>query len=190
MKKSFLLTLCLLSVLISCGRREGTESEEKVQEDNVPQETDGFYEAKIIPVNTSIAGSTVGDFRFRILGDEIRVRGDIANSPLTLHRQLIHQGNNCPGPGADEDLDGIVSYDESIRITGGVLVPLQNSMPGSLGNYIYFATYSLTSVLTKLPPDEHLNLAGRTILIYGVNGNSTLPVACGTIERGESLQVQ
>lgn len=181
--KEWILTLCLLSILISCGRREGEAGEPQKQVDDSPQEMDGMYQAKIIPVNTMTAGSTVGDFRIRILGDEVRVRGDIANSPGVTHQQKIHRGNNCPGPGADEDLDGIVSYDESVRVTGGILVNISNATPGSLGNYLYFAIYSLTSILTKLPADEDLNLSGRTIMIYGNNGNSSLPVACGTIER-------
>lgn len=175
--------MCLLTILVACGRRAEENSEPQRQERETPQETEGMYQAKIIPVNIVSAGSTVGVFRIRIMGDEVRVRGDINNSTVVSHQQKIHRGQNCPGPGADDNLDGVVSYDESLKITGGVLFPLTSATPDHWGNYLYSARFSLTDILTKLPPDEDLNMSGRVIMIYGGNGSLNFPIACGVLER-------
>lgn len=183
MKDHFLLTLCLLTALLSCGRQEGTVGDSQKQVDDSPQELDGMYEAQIIPVNTNVAGSTVGEFRIRIAGNELRMRGEIANSPPVPHRQHVHTGSNCPGPGADEDLDGTISYEESRKVTGELFFPMKDALPGAHGNYTSFIVGPLTDVMRQIPTNEELTLSGRTIMIYGAAGNPTLPVACGTIER-------
>lgn len=208
MKKSILLTTCLLTFLLSCGSDNDDNEEEQDRQEEVNQETEGFYETSLVPLNTGLAGSTVGSFRMRILGDEVRVLGEVQNSPRVFHRQFIHTGSTCPGPGADTNLDGVLSFNESLQITGQALIPLDRNLstqsagsifpvPGALGNYIYTANTSLVRMLadlhtedpnpsdfmTKLSPDEELNLAGRTIVIYGTRGDSNLPVACGTIVR-------
>jgi len=207
MKWPFLVTMCLLSFLLSCGS-DNDDNEDEEREEEVNRETEGFYETKLIPLNTGLAGSTLGNFRIRIFGDEVRVRGEVQNSPRVFHRQFIHTGPDCPGPGADSNLDGILSFDESLRITGQALIPLDRNLstqssgyifpvPGPLGNYTYSETTSLvrmvadlhaddpdpTDFITKLSPEEDLNLAGRTIVIYGIRGNSSLPIACGTLVR-------
>ncbi len=200
--------MCLLTVLLACGSDDDSKEDAEREEEDVNQETQGFYEASLVPLNTGVAGSTVGTFKIRILGDEVRVRGEVENSPRVFHRQFIHTGRNCPGPGADTDIDGNLSFDESLRITGPALIPLDRNLstqkagyifpvPGALGDYTYFEITSLVRMLadlhsedpdpsdfiTKLESDEGLNLSGRTIMIYGVRGNSNLPIACGTIAR-------
>jgi hypothetical protein len=206
-KKKFLLTMCLLTFLVACGSDDDSKDDIQEEED-VNQETQGLYEASLVPLNTGVAGSTVGSFQIRILGDEVRVRGEVENSPPVFHRQFIHTGANCPGPGADTNIDGNLDFNESENITGPALVPLDRNLstqkagyifpvPGALGAYTYFETTSLvrmmadlhsedpdpSDTLTKLDPDQGLNLSGRTIVIYGVRGNSNFPIACGTIAR-------
>lgn len=200
--------MCLLTLLVACGSDNDDNSDDVENEEEVNQETQGFYEASLVPLNTGLAGSTVGNFKIRILGDEVRVRGEVHNSPGVFHRQFIHTGANCPGPGADTNIDGNLDYNESARITGAALIPLDRNLstqkagyifpiPGGLGAYTYFEKTSLVRMmadlhsedpdpndaLTKLDPDEGLNLSGRSIVIYGVRGNSNLPIACGTIAR-------
>ncbi len=210
MKTSLLVTLCSLCFVLSCGKDTmGDEFQEK-QEVQGNQETDGYYETTLIPLNTQVAGSPTGYFRFRIAGDSVTVSGDVQNTPATFHRQYIHTGSNCPGPGADNDLDGNISFDESLFITGGALLPLDsdlssqsrgNSFPiaGALGNYTYTASTSLGRMLAdlesedpkpddflvKLESDENLNLSGRTLVIYGIRSDNSFPIACGTILRSE-----
>ncbi len=208
MKKPILLTLCLLTGLTGCGSDKESIDEVEEREEERNQETQGQYESFLVPVNTEVNGSTVGFFRIRILGDEVKVRGEVENSPPVYHRQFIHTGPNCPGPGADSDLDGVISFSESMRITGPVLIPLDQNLsgqtagfifpvPGAMGAYTYMETTSLLRMsadlrtddpdpldyLVKLSADENLNLPGRTIVIYGIAGDSSLPIACGSIQR-------
>ncbi|MFL5784556.1 MAG: hypothetical protein ACJ76H_08115, partial [Bacteriovoracaceae bacterium] len=135
-------------------------------------------------------------------------QGNVQNSPSGFHRQFIHTGGNCPGPGADINIDGVIGFDESVNITGPALIPLDQNLstqtagfvfpvPNSMGNYSYLEFTSLVRMLAdlhsadpdpndslvKLAPDEGLNLAGRTIVIYGAHGQSDLPIACGTLVR-------
>ncbi|MES2525960.1 MAG: hypothetical protein V4598_02695 [Bdellovibrionota bacterium] len=208
MKKPVLLTTCLLSILLGCGSDKDEFEEEKAREEEINQETQGSYETFLVPVNTETAGSTVGSFMIRIQGDEVRVRGEVENSPNTFHKQFLHTGSACPGPGADTDLDGVVSFEESLQITGPALIPLDQNLSSqtagyvfpvarAMGAYTYFEITSLTlmmndlhredsvptDALVKLSPEEDLSLVGKTIVIYGVPGNSSVPVACGTIRR-------
>jgi hypothetical protein len=208
MKRPFFLTLCLLTVLISCGGDKDSDDEEAQQEEDTTQETEGSYRADLVPLNTSVAGSTVGSFKIRIFGDEFRVRADVENSPNTFHPQFIHTGHNCPGPGADTNIDGVVSFNESIAITGDAIIPLDNNLStqkaggiypvaGAMGGYTYFEITSLVKMLsdlrladpdpndalTKLGADEPLNLVGKTIVVYGIPGNKNMPIACGKIVR-------
>lgn len=201
--------MCLLTLLVGCGSdNDDNADDDRENEKDINQETQGFYEANLVPLNTGIAGSTVGNFKIRILGDEVRVRGEVQNSPGVFHRQFIHTGANCPGPGADTNIDGNLDYNESVRITGAAFIPLDRNLstqkagpifpiPGVLGAYTYFEKTSLVRMmadlhsedpdpndaLTKLAPDEGPNLSGRTIVIYGVRSNSSLPIACGTMAR-------
>lgn len=208
MKKTILLTFSLLTFLIGCGSDKDKFDEEKERQEETNQEHQGFYETMLVPINTGLAGSSMGNFRIRILGDEVKVRGEMENTPRVFHRQFIHTGPNCPGPGADTNLDGNLSLDESLRITGPSLIPLDQNLStqkagytfpvaGAMGAYTYFETTSLlrmsadlrsedpdpSDYLTKLSPNENLNLAGRTIVVYGSVGNSSLPIACGSLRR-------
>lgn len=198
--------MCLLTFLVACGSDDDSQDEERQEETN--QETEGYYETGLVPLNTGVAGSTAGTFNIRIRGDEVRVRGNVQNSPRVFHRQFIHEGSSCPGPGADTNRDGVLDFNESLRITGDALIPLDQNLstqragyifpvPRAYGNYSYFETTSLVrmmadlraddpnpeDILTKLSPGEDLNLPSRTIVLYGVKGNSNLPIACGTIVR-------
>ncbi len=208
MKNPILLATYLFFFLIGCGSDKEEFEDANVREEEVNPETQGSYETLLIPINTEIAGSTVGRFSIRILDDEVRVRGEVENSPGTFHQQFIHTGPDCPGPGADTDLDGVISFQESIQITGPALIPLDQNLSsqkagyvfpvaGAMGAYTYFEMTSLlfmmrdlhagdpdpSDALVKLSPDENLKVVGRTIVIYGTKGNSSLPVACGTISR-------
>ncbi len=193
MKNPVLLTIFLLITLISCGSDKDEFEEEKAREEEINQETQGTYETYLIPVNTETAGSTVGYFMIRILDDEVRVRGEVENSPRTFHKQFLHLGSDCPGPDADTDLDGVVSLEESVQITGPALIPLDDNLSSqragnrfpvadSMGAYTYFEITSLRLMMNDLQREE-LSLVGKTIVIYGIGGNSSLPVACGTIRR-------
>jgi hypothetical protein len=207
MKKHLLVPVCLLSLLVSCGNTSDP-NDDKEREEDTNQETQGYYESQLVPLNTGVAGSTVGTFHIRILGDEVKVTGSVQNSPHVFHRQFIHAGGDCPGPGADSNRDGNLDFNESLRITGDALIPLDRNLstqtagyvfpvPGSSGNYSYSETTSLVRMmadlhaddpdpedfLSKLSPDDELNLTGRTIVLYGVHGNASFPIACGKIVR-------
>lgn len=166
-----------------------TEFEQQnIRGDETDQAVEGLYIARLVPINLSVAGSTVGEFKIRIQGNEVRVRGEVENSPQVFHRQFIHAGRDCPGPGADTDIDGIISGKESKAITGEPLVALDPfPVPVALGAYTYFESSSLNKMLSDINmSDSDLRLSGRTIVIYGSQGMSTVPIACGTFFRSDS----
>lgn len=181
----FILTLCLLSILLSCGKKMAETESSNIREDETDHDIEGMYVAKLTPLNMSVTGSTVGEFKVRILGDEVRVRGEVENSPPVPHRQYIHNGPDCPGPGADADLDGIISERESMAITGRRIMSLDPfPVPGALGAYTYFESSSLIRMMSSMDmSDKELKLSRRTIVIYGAQGDSSLPIACGTFVR-------
>src|SRR6476620_6139656 len=113
MKTKWPVTVCLLSLLVSCGNTGDPKDDKQKEEDN-NQDTQGYYEAQLVPLNSGIAGNTTGLFRIKIFGDEVKVMAGIQNSPGGFHRQYIHAGNSCPGPGADRNRDGILDFDESL----------------------------------------------------------------------------
>ena len=63
MKKPFLLTLCFITFVLSCVQEKEEFDKEEVREGEINQEIEGSYETFLVPVNTEIAGSTVGNFR-------------------------------------------------------------------------------------------------------------------------------
>lgn len=191
------LTILILIFTLSCGKDFGDEGKFERAQQETDQETEGTYEAGLIPVNEARAGSTVGRFYVSIQGDEVSVRGDVENAGQSSHRQYIHSGRECPGPLADRNRDGEISSSESFPHTKGALISLGSSVPSSSRNYSTRRSWSLTRLLadlhsadpdpeafmTKLSPGEELNLAGRAVMIYRVEGNGILPVACGIFIR-------
>ncbi|MCB7480656.1 hypothetical protein [Christiangramia sediminis] len=103
------------------------------------------------------------------------------------HLQHIHGFDTgdatCPPDEADTNDDGIISLTEGIPFYGGVQLALDNvggdfPTPSGSGTYLYNRTFTLDATqkaaLTTL--DE------KVIVVHGVPGDPTRPVACGELE--------
>lgn len=234
---TLLIGTCLFS-LISCGSDDddsGSGSGLGPQEQQ-EQPTEGVYRAVLTPVNASVAGSTSGVTEIRITGEDVVVEGAVTGAPAGVkHLQAIHLEGTCPTIESDDaNGDGFVDIEESLPRFGEILIPLDSNLDtqsegmtygpiaNGSGSYIYKRSTSLSELesdlrsldanpddrIAKLPEGQNLNLAGRTVVVYGVSslsnlpetvatfGDNTaaqsLPIACGQLERqvnsGESTE--
>lgn len=101
------------------------------------------------------------------------------------HAQHIHglEGDAvCPPESASGD-DDIITLAEGLPFYGGVQLPLELSgggfpTPDGMGNYIYQRSFTLSAEQkTNLSPLDH-----KVIVLHGVPGDGSLPVACGELE--------
>lgn len=101
------------------------------------------------------------------------------------HAQHIHgyKENNkkskCPPASADTDNDGYITLAEGVPFYGGVLLPLTDAdenfpMADENGHLEYEMTFE--DVTKDLTP-----LQNKTIVIHGMDGMPSLPVACGQV---------
>ena len=101
------------------------------------------------------------------------------------HAQHIHGLDGdavCPPDEADTDDDGIITLVEGIPFYGGVQLPLDMMggdfpTPDGMGNYIYQRTFTLSA-------EQKANLSPldqKVVVLHGVPGDGSLPVACGEL---------
>lgn len=206
MKKSkkLLAVLCLLTLASCGGSGGGSSSSGDEDERQEMQESEGKYKAIIRPVNITIAGwtpSAVTDIK--ITGDMVEVSGWMDDSAAVTHMQSIHVGTKCPEMEHDANKDGYVDFNETLKVSKRVLIPLDGNLnsqtEGAMiypnGNYTYFQKASLADMMNdltqadldrndhvaKLSAGEGLNLEGRVIVVMGVAANRTLPATVSTI---------
>lgn len=221
---NILLLISMLGFLSACGS-DSDDDESAQNEETQQQDEQGTYQAILNPLNVTASGSPSATATIRIRGDEVSVRNIAKDTPRNIiHRQHIWTGGSCPTPASDTNQDGFVDYNEAKGASGSILIPLDNELSGQIpggvypvanssGNYSYTEKTSLARLLAdllspdpvpeddfiKLDPQDSLNLAGRTVLIHGVNSSfplptsvsstanapahRTLPIACGVLVR-------
>lgn len=204
----FLLFLSLISFFTACGS-DSDDDDSAQNEESEQQDDQGTYQAILTPLNVSSSGSPSATATIRIRGDEVEVRNVADNTPKGIrHQQHVWTGRACPTPQNDTDLNGIIDYTEAKGALGTILIPLDNDLSSqtaggnypvanSSGDYNYLERTSLARLsadlhapdpapnddFSKLDPQDNLNLAGRAVVIHGVSGNSSLPIACGILAR-------
>ena len=188
MKKIFKLipALCLLA-LVSCGKKSSS-SHNSTQEQHDEMQSEGVFKAILRPYNFTAAGWIPnGMADIKIFGDEIEVKSWMDDSANVVHMQNIHVGTKCPSIENDTNKDGFVDFNESMKVSGSILMALDadlNSQDtgGSIypkGNYAYFENASLSSLRTSITQ----TLEGKVIIVTGTATNPSMPIACGIIER-------
>lgn len=167
-----------------------------------PRPKHHIYLARLLPLNSRIAGNAYGWARFDVVGDKITARVSVKGAaPNMMHMQHIHTGTSCPTMAADTNRDGIVDVVEGIPAYGAILVPLDGDlssqaaggmmspMANRAGNYNYMKSTSLRAMLTdlhmpnlnpsgpvaKLAANEALRLEVRHVVIHGVPESTALP---------------
>lgn len=216
MKNKILAPLMLtlsVTLLTACGGGGGGESSRgggngpAIQE----QTAEGSYRAILRPMNNSLMGFLpTGAAEFTIQGDSVQTKTYLDDDARVTHMQNVHVGSRCPTPADDRNGDGVVDIEEAYAVVGAVLVPLDADINSAVeGEKIYplggAFTYVETASLSKLETDvkartnQNLNLAGRVVLIHGLNGatkmpatvasrdgmlmQASVPVVCGIIKR-------
>ncbi|MBI2724211.1 MAG: superoxide dismutase family protein [Chloroflexi bacterium] len=164
------------------------------------------YRADLMSLNPGVGGSTVqGKAKITIMGDTIRVNLKATGLAPGVHAMHIHAAASCPDAADDANNDGVVDVIEGLPDYGAILVPLDSNltsqadgmfpMADSRGRLRYDQTDDLNAMLAdlsavdpntgdaviKLAPGEALNLAGRHIVIHGVDPSTTLPSTTATL---------
>lgn len=204
-KKIFPL-LCVLT-LASCGGSGGggSSSGGNQQREEQMQDIEGTYKAIIRPYNFTVAGwIPSGMTDIKVTGDQIEIKSWMDDSSNVTHMQNIHLGTACPGAEHDANGDGFVDMNESMRVSGGVLLPLDSDLSSQdasnafpKGNFTYYQKASVSEITANIK--RGLNLEGKVIIVMGaaanrnlpgsvstVNGQTkelSVPIACGVIQR-------
>lgn len=170
----------ILSTLNACGENSGHSKNA-----GTPQQeealSDGIFKAILRPYNFTAAGWIPnGMADLKITGNEFEVKSWLDDSANVIHKQHIHTGTKCPSLENDLNKDGFVDLDETIKISGNVLLALDNDLnsdapEGSLfpkGNFAYSQSGQISNAVE-----------GKVIIISGTATDPNLPIACGVIER-------
>lgn len=202
---TILIGACLIT-LASCGSDDDDSSSSAPQEQQ--QDDQGIYRAVLKPLNTNANHSTSGTVEIRIEGDDFIVNSTVTGAPAGVkHLQNVTLLTACPTEGNDLNNDSYVDILEAAASAGPILIPLDSNLSAQLdgisygpiangsGSYVYRRSTSLTDLLAdlrspdpdpadalvKLPDGQDLNLAGRVVLIHGVNSSANLPSSVATI---------
>lgn len=219
-----ILGTCMLAFFAACGSddddNDSTTSTPPTEEEQ-PTSQDGQYRAVLTPVNANVAGTAAGTAEFIISGDEFRALVNVSGAPDGEHMQHVHIGTSCAGPQADTNGDGFIDIVEASAASGKALIPLDADLSSQLAgdtfpsgatyDYDQSTSFSIlmadlripdtnpNDMLTKLGPNDDLNLAGKVVEVHGVPADTTLPatvqsmdgmspqqtlpILCGVIER-------
>ena len=167
----------------------------------------GEFQASLQPLNAVNGIEEVrGDVWIRVLGNrffaQVTASGLFPDIP---HAQHIHAADECPTMDADANGDGFIDVLEGVPSYGPILVPLDSDlstqaggdfpMSNPNGSLFYRANTSGSALLAdlraedpnpndpiiKLGPEENLNLAGRHVVVHGVDPDMDLPSTVATI---------
>jgi hypothetical protein len=209
---TFIISMLFLSV--SCGQKPNTITMSKTphkESSNTLLNTndEGVYQAKLIPINNSIADQVLGNVTVSIKGDDLRVTSQLEGiAPGVKHFQSIQVGSNCPNSKSDNNQDGIVDFFEGLRSYGGSLIPLDGNLETQYegasfgpianeeGHYFYSKAASfglfmndlrgwdndLEDSVNKLGETEKLLLANRVVVVYGVSPETHFPDSVGSTQ--------
>lgn len=188
----FIYSVMLSSILIfavGCSKEEtGIDEINSV---------DAHYETKDIPNNAANAKMYSVNFgelnnsgvsgTAELILDGVNLTVKISASGLEpgSHAQHIHgfvenKGNSeCPPASADTDGDGLISVGEGAPFYGGVLLTLQPFPEADENGNIDFEM-TFENVTKDITP-----LQNKAIVLHGMDGMPSLPVACGQIKANQ-----
>jgi hypothetical protein len=212
------LIIIFLAILSSCGgsgsgggspqvakpeARTPAENEEEVIEN---QPTPGSYRSFIRPINTRVFGRlNSGLAMIEVSEEDFNLHLYMDDASKTRHMQGIYTGGRCPSLKDDLNRDGFIDIQETIKVTGNLLIPLDGDLstqaageklfPSGMA-YDYKKTQKLNEMLSdlkakdpnerdileKLKANEELNLEGRIIIIHGVVNQNNLPMTVASLE--------
>lgn len=212
---SILIGSCLFTLASCGGGGGGGSSSPTVQEQQMDDQ--GIYRAVLQPLNTAIAGNTTGTVEIKIVGDDVVVQSNVVGAPAGVkHLQNITTATSCPS--TDTNGDTIIDITEALSNAGKILIPLDSDLSQQLdgmdfgpiangsGSYVYKRSTTLSMMLAdlrafdpdpldpvvKIAPEQDIKLAGRVLIVHGVNSRSNLPdtvATVGTLSREQALPI-
>lgn len=197
---SSLWLFCLLMICISCGRTGNPYREELAL--NLRQEQQGYYRAKLRPIQRKFSRSLYGQGSFYL--KDIQFYASVyLKTPWkrVTHLQFIHTGDRCPTIEDDSNRDGYLDFYEARKISGRILIPLDKDLVTQLkgftdyptsnenGDYFYSEAasapwmmsdlrkkdYKPQNALEKISSNDELDLIKRVLIVYGVPHFFNLP---------------
>lgn len=229
MKNSYqIFSLIVLSSLISCGSDDsGSSNKSSRDQAEAEAETEstiaaadgssiqGKYIAKFVTVNPHVVGTIPGSAQ--IMRDENKLSAFVrlfAGSPSIAHFQNVHKGTRCPDMRDDANGDGYLDYQETLKASGPVLIPLDwdigsqlaanrswpKAFPNGSYEYMKFTNFDRfwndlketdrnpDDDLVKLAPDEGITVSGMVVIIQGVDANKNLPDSVAGYGRWKNYQ--
>jgi hypothetical protein len=192
-KRNLVLAFAVSTLLVSCGKGKNGGSKSQKAVALKEQVSEGNYRAILRSLNNSLSGFIpTGVAEISITQDEAKVMTLLDDDARVTHLQSIHVGTRCPELRDDRNKDGLIDIKEAYAVVGKVLVPLDGDLSSAEeGANLYPVgsgfTYSETVSLSELETDvrsrlkQNLNLAGRVILMHGVNGGTPLPETVQTM---------
>ena len=194
---------CLLA-LASCGDKNSSDSNSPVSEEEVAQAAEGTYKAILRPYNKTLSGWIPnGMADIQISDGEIEVKSWLDDSANVTHRQTIHLGKRCPDVEDDANGDGFVDFNETLKVAGKAIIPLDGDLSAQAaggdifpkGNFSYYEKASFkvmmndlklddpdrNDFLAKLAPNQGINLEGKVIIVTGVSDTRSLPGTVSTL---------
>ncbi|QYA25571.1 superoxide dismutase family protein [Gramella sp. MT6] len=190
LKIYYLVMLSSIMILsVGCSKEEtGMEEINSV---------DAHYETKDIPNNGAKAkmytvnfgelnsSGVAGTAELTLDGVNLTVKISASGLEPGAHAQHIHgftanEGNaKCPPASADVDGDGLITVGEGAPFYGGILLTLQPFPEADEdGNLEFEMTYE--NVTKDITP-----LQNKAIVLHGMDGMPSLPVACGQIKASQ-----
>ena len=184
------VTLSLLFIfIVGCSKEEmGTEEIQTADAHYDPNEIpNNGAKAKLYQVNfAELNNSGVTGMAELVLdGVNLTVRISASGLQPGSHAQHIHgfvennRNSDCPPASADTDGDGLISVGEGVPFYGGVRLALTPFPEADADGNIEFEMtyYNVTKEITPLQ--------NKTIVLHGVEGMPSLPVACGQIQSNQ-----
>lgn len=202
------IILCVFFLIIvsSCGKRAAFPD---YGQDGVVyyEESEGTYSGKFITLNRQKRFNA--NLLIWIKGNQFYAKIYLRNGPRKLrYQQYIHKGSRCPQKADDQNKDGRIDIEEVVSASGEILIPLdgfiQEQVKGSNwfpvskkdGTYYYSRSASVSKMmkdlyspdrrpddgLAKLKKNEPLNIAARTVVIYGTPSDPLMPIACAVLK--------
>lgn len=175
----------------------------------------GRYLAKFTTLNPHVVGTIPGSAQ--LIREDNRLSAFVrlfAGSPSIAHFQNVHAGTRCPTINDDTNGDGFLDIQETMNVVGPVIIPLDWDIGSQLsanrswpkafpnGSYEYMKVTRFDRFwddlksedrnpndnITKLQPDEGLQLNGKVVIIQGVDETKTLPETVAGYDRWKNFQ--
>jgi hypothetical protein len=208
-------------ILFACAEKN-QKANHRFEKNQVKQETsfsNGLYKGNFKIINPLITPKIRGSVTIVNENDELTFTIRISRGPVrTLLIQGLHMGRRCPDQTDDSNDDYTIDAVEAFRVSGGVLIPLDDDLTSqrvglgifpvtdNLGNYIWSRQVRFESLVAdlneqdinpdddfiKLPAGKKFDAEGLVVIISGVEDKTILlptVVGRGRLSPQQSLPI-